>query len=95
MLMYASVRTYPSGTELADALVSNADAVKSLISGIDGFKAYYLVRTAGGAVSVSVYETEAGADESTRAAAAWIHENLPDLGGASPQVSAGEVVIDA
>lgn len=93
--MYATVRTYTSGAELADGLVSNLDSVKSLISGIDGFKAYYLVRTAEGAVSVSVYETEAGADESTRAAAAWIHENLPDLSGAAPQVSAGEVVIDA
>jgi len=91
--MYATVRTYSTGSELADALVSNADDVKRLISGIDGFKAYYLVRTADGAVSVSVYENQAGADESTRAAAAWIRENLPELAGAPPQVSTGEVVI--
>ena len=93
--MYATVRTYSTGSELADALVSNADDVKRLISGIDGFKAYYLVRTADGAVSVSVYENQAGADESTRAAAAWIRENLPELAGAPPQVSTGEVVISA
>lgn len=93
--MYATVRTYSAGPELADALVSNATDVKQLISEIAGFKAYYLVRTADGAVSISIYEDEAGAAESTRAAAAWIHENLPDLGGASPRVSVGEVVIDA
>jgi heme-degrading monooxygenase HmoA len=93
--MYASVRTYSGGSELADALVSHEADVKSLISGIDGFKAYYLVRTADSTVSISVYEDEAGANESNSAAANWIRENLPDLGGSAPQVSAGEVVISA
>ena len=93
--MYATVRTYSGSPELADALVSHEADVKSLISGIDGFKAYYLVRTADGTVSISVYANEVGANESTRAAANWIRENLPELGGSAPQVSAGEVVISA
>ncbi len=93
--MYATVRTYSGGPELADALVSNAADVKSLVSGIDGFKAYYLVRTADGTVSISVYDNEAGANESNSAAANWIRENLPELGGSAPQVSAGEVLISA
>jgi hypothetical protein len=80
---------------MADALVSNEAAVKSLVSGISGFGAYYLIRTTDGAVSVSVYDTEAGAAESTSAAANWIRENLPDISGSTPQVSAGEVVISA
>jgi hypothetical protein len=87
--MYATIRTYSANPELADALVSNEADVKSLISGIDGFKAYYLVRTADGAVSISVYDNEAGANESTTAAAKWIRENLPELGGSAPQVSSG------
>ncbi len=93
--MYATVRTYSTGPELADALVSNAADIKSLLSGIDGFKAYYFVRTADGAVSISVYDDEAGANESTIAAAKWISENLPELGGSTPRVSAGEVVVSA
>jgi hypothetical protein len=93
--MYATVRTYSAGPELADALFSNAADVKSLISRIDRFKAYYLIRTADGAVSISVYDNETGANESNRAAANWIRENLPELGGSAPQVSAGEVVISA
>ena len=93
--MHATVRTYSAGPELADALVSREGDVKSLISGIDGFKAYYLIRTADGAVSVSVYEDEAGSNASTQAAASWISENLPDLTGATPQLSFGEVVISA
>jgi heme-degrading monooxygenase HmoA len=95
LLVYATVRTYSAASELADALVGKAADVKDLIKGIDGFKAYYLVRTADGAVSVSVYEDQAGADASTAAAAAFIRENLPDLSVAAPQVSAGEVVLDA
>ena len=93
--MHATVRTYSASPALADALVGRADDVKTLISEIDGFKAYYLIRTADGAVSVSVYENEAGSSASTQAAATWIRENLPDVGGATPQVSAGEVVISA
>jgi hypothetical protein len=37
----------------------------------------------------------AAANESTSAAADWIRENLPELGGSAPQVSVGEVVISA
>ena len=92
--MYATVRTYSAGPELADALVSNEADVKTLISGIDGFNAYYLVRTAEG-VSISVYDSEAGVNESTSAAANWIRENLPEIEGSAPQISAGEVVISA
>jgi hypothetical protein len=93
--MYATVRTYSGGTELADALVSHEADVKTLLSGIDGFRAYYLVRTGDGTVSISVYDNEEGANESNSAAANWIRENLPDLGISAPQVSSGEVVISA
>jgi hypothetical protein len=52
--MYATIRVYAGTPELADALVENESEVKRIIQGIDGFKAYYLVRTADGAASVSV-----------------------------------------
>jgi hypothetical protein len=93
--MYATVRTYSGGTELADALVRHESDVKTLLSGIDGFKAYYLVRTAGGTVAISVYDNEDGANESNTVAANFVREKLPDLGGSTPQVSSGEVVISA
>jgi heme-degrading monooxygenase HmoA len=92
--MYATMRVYSGSPALADALVENQDEVKRIIQGIDGFKAYYLVKTADGAASVSVYENQSGAEESNQAAAAWLRENLPDLSVSAPQVSAGEVVID-
>jgi hypothetical protein len=91
--MYATVRTYTGAAELADALVEHAADIEALIGGIDGFKAYYFVRTADGAASISVFENEAGAAASTTAAASWIGENLPGLGIAPSQISSGEVAV--
>ena len=92
--MYATVRSYAGSGTFVDALVENESAVRELISGIGGFRAYYLVRADGGeAVSVSVYDDRAGAEESNRVAAEWIRENLPDLALAPPHVAAGEVAI--
>jgi heme-degrading monooxygenase HmoA len=92
--MFATIRVYAGNTNLVDALLEHESDVKSLITEIDGFRSYYLLRTAdGGAASVSVYETQAGASASDGAARGWIAENLPDLNVAPPQVSAGDVVI--
>ena len=92
--MYATVRTYTGSRDFADALVENESEVKRLITGIDGFRAYYLIRTDDGAASVSVYDDKSGADESTRVAGEWLRENVPDVAGSPPQVSSGEVIID-
>jgi heme-degrading monooxygenase HmoA len=93
--MYATVRKY-SDTGLADALEAAQADIKKLISEIDGFRAYYLIRTTdGGSVSVSVYDDEAGAEESNNLARKWIGENLPDLQVSAPEISAGEVIISA
>lgn len=91
--MHGTVRVY-GNHDLADRLVEHESEVRSLLSAIDGFKAYYLIKTATGTASVSVYESEAGASESNAAAAAWIAESLPDYSGDAPQVSVGEVVIN-
>jgi hypothetical protein len=40
-----------------------------------------------------VFEDENGAEESSRRAAEWLHENLGNLSISPPQVTAGEVVI--
>jgi heme-degrading monooxygenase HmoA len=91
--MHATFRYYAGNAELADRLAENRSEVEGVIRGIDGFRAYYLIRTTSGdTISLSVFDDESAAEESTRAAAAWIRENLPDL-TVSPQVSAGEVVI--
>lgn len=92
--MYATIRIYAGKSDLGAELRSNQESVKSLISAVPGFKAYYFVATSdGGGASITVCDDQAGAEESNRTAAAWITENLPDLSIASPAISAGEVII--
>ena len=91
--MYATIRNYAGGGPLADALVENQDAIRTLLTEVNGFRAYYIVRDGDGATTVSVFDDQAGAEESTRVAAEWVGENLGDLGVAPPEVTTGEVLL--
>jgi heme-degrading monooxygenase HmoA len=91
--MYVTIRAYQGNSDLADALVEHESDVRRLIGEIDGFRAYYLLKLSEGTASVSVFDTQEGADESSRAAAAWLAENLPDM-SATPYVTAGEAVLN-
>jgi hypothetical protein len=91
--MYVSVRNYAGNRDLADALVNNEAEIRNILTAIDGFRAYYLVRTLDSTVSVSVFDDADGAEESNRQAAEWLRENLPDLAVAAPQISAGDVLV--
>jgi hypothetical protein len=93
--MHVTVRDYSgSGArELFDVIVDNEQSVRDLITGIDGFRAYYLVRTDDGGFTVSVFDQPAGGEESSRRAAEWIRENAKDVKAAPPQVSSGEAAI--
>jgi heme-degrading monooxygenase HmoA len=93
--MYATVRKYSGPEQFGEELVQRQDEVRRLISEISGFQAYYLIRTDdGGVVTISVYDDRAGAEESVKEAAAWIRENLPDMGVSPPEVSTGEVAFN-
>jgi hypothetical protein len=92
--MHATVRSYASDGGLVDALVAKKQEVRDLLAGIDGFRAYYILRTPdGGAMSISVYDDASGADASNAAAAGWIRDNLPNLAATPPQTTAGEVAV--
>ena len=93
--MHATIRSY-KGTELADALAPRAtEVIDDVIADIPGFRAYYLVRTDdGNTITISIFDDEAGADESTRSATAWVAENLADLNIAPPDIKDGNVVFN-
>ena len=91
--MYAVIRAYTGNSDLADVLAEHEEDIRQVIGGINGFKAYYLLKLAEGTSTISVFEDQQGAEASTRTAAAWLAENLPDLNVAAPYVTAGEVLV--
>ena len=88
--MYVVVRSYSGqgASDLFDLLERREDDVKRLISGVPGFVSYAAFRVedsgedwgpgpgAASAMTVTVCQDKAGADESTRRAADWVEENV-------------------
>ena len=93
--MHATMRYYHGNTEIADQLGGREDDVKAVISAVPGFRAYYLVRLDDATVTITVCDDEAGTAESTKVAAEWLRENLPDVAVDPPMVSSGAVVLSA
>jgi heme-degrading monooxygenase HmoA len=91
--MYATIRSYSGGGGFADALVERESDIRSVIGSIDGFRGYYVLRTADGVTTISVFDDQAGAEASTSAAAAYVAENMADTSPGPPQVTTGEVVL--
>ena len=63
-----------------------------IIKDADGFLAYYALNAGAGEIAtVSVFEDQAGAEESIRMAADWVRQNLAALLPDPPEITAGEV----
>ncbi|CAG6391127.1 antibiotic biosynthesis monooxygenase [Streptomyces cocklensis] len=91
--MYAVVRRYEGVTDPAEAGRRVAEGFVSLLRQVPGFVAYYWVDAGGGTmVSTSVFDDQAGAEESVRTAADFVADNLASLLPNPPQISAGQVV---
>jgi hypothetical protein len=91
--MFASIRKYNGTPLLVDELVKKQDDIKSVLRPIRGFHAYYLLKTSDGAVSMTVCEDRAGAEESNRVAATWLKDKLPTFATPPPEITTGEVRI--
>jgi heme-degrading monooxygenase HmoA len=93
--MYAVIRRYTVGRGSVDELLRRVDeSAAPLISKIPGFVSYYAVKAKDGRLaSISVFDTEAGADESTKVAATWVKENAANYSLSTPDITAGEVVV--
>ncbi|MEU4094875.1 antibiotic biosynthesis monooxygenase [Streptomyces sp. NPDC026673] len=91
--MYAVVRRYEGVTDSAEAGRLVAEGFVPLLRQVPGFVSYYWV-DAGDRVmlSTSVYEDQAGAEESVKRAADFVRDNLASLLPNPPQVTAGPVV---
>ena len=89
--MYTVIRHYTAAPKLADELTKRSKDVEALLGSVPGFIAYYLVKTADGAASITVCEGRDGCDESTRRSAEWLRQNTPELKLGAPQIIAGDL----
>jgi hypothetical protein len=89
--MHAIVRHYKGNAQLMDELARQTDEIERLIREVPGFVSYCLVRTADG--GVSVFEDQAGTEESSRRAAEFIRQNAPQVAGSPPEVNEGETIL--
>jgi hypothetical protein len=91
--MYISVRRYTIHDEgTVDEIVRRVtEGFLPIISSSPGFKAYYAYSSGGNVISsVSVFDDEAGIEESNRRAAEWVKQNLAQFVAGPPEISSGE-----
>ena len=93
--MHATMRYYPGNTDLAtssrdERTRSDPSSAKCLAS-----RPTTSSKLDDATVSITVCDDEAGTAESTRVAADWIRENMPDLAASPPMVSSGTVTLSA
>jgi len=94
--MFATIRRYEAIDQgRTSELVKQADeTLVPSLSDLPGFSGYYLIEAGDGVMSsISVFDTSAQADESTRLASDWVREQqletaLPN----PPKITSGEVV---
>ncbi len=93
--MYASIRRYRTSPGGAAELARRVNqGFVPIISTAPGFVAYYVVDAGNDVVaSVSVFQDQAGAEESNRMAADWVKENIASLVSGSPEITAGTVTV--
>ena len=92
--MYSVVRRYDGVTDPAEAGRRVKEEFIPLLHEVSGFVAYYWVNAGDGVmVSTSVFQDQAGEEESTKRAAEYVHANhLDKLLPNPPEVTTGHVV---
>jgi hypothetical protein len=95
--MHASIRRYQFKPGMAPEAARLAQAgFLPIIKSVPGFVAYSIVLESHDVgVTISIYESEAQAEESTRRAADWVKENMAALVSGPPTIMAGEVPVYA
>ncbi len=94
-MTYVTIRTYARESGLGAALREQLESVESVMSAVPGFQSYSFIAAAdGSAASITVCDDQTGSEASTKAAATWIAENLPELAVKPPTITAGEVVLE-
>ena len=95
--MYAAFRRGKVQSEKADEVLQHIrENVLPLVRKVPGFLSFYAVKLGeDDIITVSVFETQAQADESSKVAAAWVLAHIAPLLAGPLDISGGKVVIHA
>jgi len=94
--MYAVVRQYSGSSDLREIIRQKRESLEAVMRTLPGFVEYHLISDGSSVTTVTICNAQAGADASVQKAAEWVKQNLPaDSGLGSPQVTRGEVIVDA
>jgi hypothetical protein len=94
--MYATIRRYKIAPGSVEKLTKEIQqGFVPIVSKLSGFREYFWVKTPDQEMfSVSIFENQAGAEESVRKASDYVREhNLAALLPSPPEVISGEVVV--
>jgi hypothetical protein len=90
---YLAIRQYElaPGRTMEELHAAVESGFMPIVKGVPGFREYFLVETDEGVISISVFDDQAGAEESTARAADWVQQNLADIFAGPPEVTTGSV----
>lgn len=93
--MFAVIRRYNTHEGSAEKIEQRVrDGFVPLVSKLPGFVSYDVVRSSDGSlVSMSIFESRAAADDSSRLASDWVRENLSSLIRTAPVILSGDVIV--
>src|SRR2546429_529074 len=93
--MYAAIRRGQTALSTLDEVKRKIEqSFVPIVSAVPGFIAYYAVHTGNGVVvTISLFEDQAGAEESSRRSAEWVKQNPAYLLLTPIDGSAGEVIV--
>jgi heme-degrading monooxygenase HmoA len=88
--MHTVIRRYEGVEDTAEVARRAVAEFAPTLSSQPGFQGYWAVDGGDGVLAtITVFETEQAAVDSTDAARAWIRESMPELASNTPQVTSG------
>ena len=91
--MYTVIRRYQDVQDTAEVARRAVEEFAPQLRDQPGFQGYWVVNGGDGVLAtITVFESEEAAADSTAAAATWVQENMPNLVPSPPRVTSGETI---
>ena len=94
--MFVVIRRYAAGARAGEVARRVGEGLVPILTKLPGFRAYYcFVGEDGRPVSVSIVDSRAAAAVANERAREWVAANMADLIPEPPEVTMGEMLVDA